>query len=138
MSKKTKQGRPSKYTPKSVRIICAAVADGLPFKHAAAIGGISQDTFHEWKRTFPEFSAFIEAAVAKGIQSRLILIKAAADGGDVRAAQWWLEHVFPEHFAKSRIEVSHQGSVEHQFAIPPALLEDIARARAEYDHATQN
>ena len=128
-----RRGRPSKYRPSTVSKICSAIADGLPFKFAVAFGGISTDTFCEWQNRFPEFSDAIEKATARGILARLKTIKLAAEKGDVKAAQWWLEHVQPEHFAKNRIEVSHQGSVQHQFAIPPTLLDDIARARAEYE-----
>ncbi len=131
-------GRPTKYTRKVVRVICEAIASGVPYKFAAAIGGISEDTFHEWRRTIPAFSESIEAAVAEGIQARLFLIQAAADKGDVKAAQWWLEHVLPEHFAKSRVEVAHQGSVDHQFSIPKSILDAIARIRTQGDTSNGN
>ena len=103
---KGRPGRPSKYTPGTVRKICDAVADGLPFKYAAALGGISHETFAEWRRQFPAFSERIRGAVARGILSRLRLIKRAADKRDVTCAKWWLEHVMPEHYSKTRLEAS--------------------------------
>ncbi len=128
---KTRRGRPSKYTPTTVQTICNAIVDGLPFKYAAMLGGISSDTFCDWQRRFPEFSESIQTASAHGILERLKIIKTAAIKGDVKAAQWWLEHVFPEHFARNRIEVKHQGNIEHQFAVPSALLDELSRARSE-------
>ena len=126
-------GRPTKYTPETVQTISDAVADGMPFKFAAALGGISFETFCQWQRRFPEFSEAIQQALAKGVQKRLELIKAASDKGDVKAAQWWLEHVLPEHFARNRIELQHAGQVEHAFVVPQATLDEIAESRKRYE-----
>ena len=105
-------GRPTKYEPSVVRTICEAVADGMPFRLAADLGGISPDTFYTWKKEYPEFSDTIQEARAKGVQARLKIITAAAEKGDVKAAQWWLEHTLPEHFARNRIEHAGQVSVQ--------------------------
>ena len=127
-----KRGRPSKYTPEALETICKAISDGVPMKYAAALGNISHETLCQWQKKFPEFSEAIQNAVAKGIAARLgIVIEAART--DPRAAQWWLEHVFPEHFARNRVEVKHEGGIEHQFVIPPMLLDQIAQARAEHE-----
>jgi len=96
------------------------VADGLPFRFAAALGGISADTFYEWKKEFPEFSDAIQKALAKGIRERVKVINAAAKRGDVRAAQWWLEHVVPEDFARNRVE--HARRVEVPVEPKPSVL----------------
>ncbi len=134
------RGRPSKYSPKTVKAICAAIADGLPNKFAAAMGGISQDTFCDWQRRFPEFSEAVERATARGVHARLKIIKAAAEGGDVKAAQWWLEHVMPEHFARNRIELKHDiaGRLEHEIVVSPQALEAIAESRRRYELARAN
>jgi hypothetical protein len=95
-----------------VKVICAAIADGLPNKYAAMLGGISADTFCEWQNRFPEFSEAVGRATARGIHARLKIINAAARKGDVRAAMWHLEHVFPEHFARNRIEMNGPIRVE--------------------------
>ena len=123
-------GRPSKRIPKVVKAICSGISDGLPLKYAAALGGISHETLCQWQRRYPDFSEAIQKAMANGIAARLKIIAGAAQT-DYRAAQWWLEHVFPEHFARNRVEVKHEGSVEHQFAIPSALLDQLAQARAQ-------
>lgn len=127
----TRVGRPSKYRQSVIGTICSAVSDGTPFTHAAAIAGISYQTFCEWRKQFPEFSEAVEAARAKGVQARLRLILAAAEGGDVSSARWWLEHVFPEHFSRNRVEHQHhvEGSLEHSHAVAPELLDTIASVR---------
>ena len=103
------RGRRSKFCAAVVEKICQAIGDGLPFKFAAALGGISIDTFCEWRRNNSEFSAAIEEALAKGVHERVKIIAAAAQKGDLKAAMWWLEHTQAEHFAKNRVE--HGGEV---------------------------
>jgi hypothetical protein len=130
-------GRPTKYTPATTKTICDAVADGTPLKYAAALGGISHETLCQWQRRYPEFSDAIQNAIGKGIQARLKLINHAAENGDVRAAQWWLEHVVPEHFAKTRIQLEHVGQIEHSFVIPQETMNQIAEARRKYESRTE-
>ncbi len=125
-------GRPSKYCPETVDTICNAIQDGMPFKYACSLGGISQDCFGRWRRELPEFGERVQLALAIGIRRRLSLVQKAADAGDVKAAQWWLEHVFPEHFARNRIEVEHSGTIEH-LVINPAQLAAIAESRKRYE-----
>ena len=71
-------GRPTKYTPATVRRICEAVALGVPNKHAAALAGISEETFCKWQREKIQFSESIQRAIAKGIEARLKIITRAA------------------------------------------------------------
>jgi hypothetical protein len=122
-------GRRTKRTPFVTRKICRAIAAGLPFKLAAAAAGITGGTFDKWRNDFPEFNEAVETAIAAGIKSRLNRIQKAADEGDWKAAAWWLEHVCPEHFARSRVDVAHIGKVEHSFSIPADVLDEIAAAR---------
>jgi len=133
--RRSSSGRPSKYEQKTVRGICEAISDGTPFTYAAAIGGISYETFCQWRKKFPEFSDAIEAAMARGIRARLQLIVKAAESGDVAAARWWLEHVVPEHFARNRVELAHslRGSVEHSLSLPTEVLDAIAEVRKRHE-----
>lgn len=102
-------------------------------QYAAARAGIAAETFHAWRREFPDFDQAVQQAIAKGIDRRLAQIKDAGDAGDWRAAAWWLEHVRPEHFARSRIELEAIGSLEHSFVIPAKVLDEIAEARRVHD-----
>lgn len=133
--KKAKRGRPTKFSQAVVDTICSAISEGMPFAHAAAIGGITFQTFSEWRKEKPSFSDAIDHAKAEGIQARLRLILSAAGRGDVSAARWWLEHVVPEHFAKNRVDHKHQieGELQHSFAVPEAVLNSIAEARKRHD-----
>ena len=131
-SRKAGIGRPTKLTSSTLRIICDAVAQGVPNKYAAALAGISEDSFYKYQRENTEFSESIQKATASGIAARLALICQAAKS-DHRAAAWWLEHTQPEHFSKSRIEVHHDGTVEGRLTIPTALLDELARSRSEHE-----
>lgn len=104
-------------------------------KDAAALAGISYETFCDWRRRFPEFSEAIEKAMAKGVAARLKIISTAAAKGDINAAKWWLEHVKPESFAKSRIEVAHkhEGTISHRHSVDSGTLKRIAEARRRYE-----
>ena len=126
-------GRKTKRTPFVERKICRAIADGLPFGLAAAHGGIKGVTLNMWRRKFPQFNEAIEQAIASGINRRLKQIRRAGDEGDWKASAWWLEHVVPEHYAKSRIELAHIGQVEHTFTIPLKILDEIAAVRKQQE-----
>ncbi|MCG3150161.1 MAG: hypothetical protein PCFJNLEI_03639 [Verrucomicrobiae bacterium] len=128
-----KIGRRTKRTPFVTRKICRAIADGLPFYLAAAHAGVTGDTFRKWRNEFPEFNEAVEQAIAAGIKKRLNQIKKAGDEGDWKASAWWLEHVCPEHFARSRVDVAHIGKVEHSFSIPADVLDEIAAARKKQE-----
>ncbi len=133
--KEGRRGRPTKYGAEVVAAICSAVSEGMPFAHAAAIGGITYQTFSEWRKEKPCFSDAIDQAQAEGIQARLRLILSAAERGDVSSARWWLEHVVPEHFARNRVDLQHrvEGELKHSFAVPTEVLNAIAEARRRHD-----
>lgn len=121
-----RKGRPTKRTPQLERALLKSIGDGLPLTFAAALAGISYETFCGWRRQFPEFSDTINGAIARGVAHRLALLRKAMDSGDVNAAKWWLEHVLPEYFAKNRIEVMHQAPPDE----PKKLMSDEAMLAA--------
>ena len=92
--------RPSKYTPERVKAIVQAVEVGVPYRHAAAIAGIDEDTFQNWKNRYSEFSEAIKEAEGKAIQGRLARIR-LAEPDHWQAAAWWLERKYPQEFGKT-------------------------------------
>ena len=132
---KRRLGRPTKFNADTVAKICDSIAEGLPFHYAAALAGISHETFSAWQRRYPHFRQAIQEAVAHGAEERLKIIRTAAKGGDWRACAWWLEHVLPEHYAKTRIQLEHVGQMEVGFTIPQQTLDGIAEARMKYEQA---
>ncbi len=125
-------GRPSVRTPETAERICEAVALGVPYSHAVKLAGIGYSTFCEWRNEDPEFEQKLDAALSESVEARLKIIRDNA-AGDWRCAAWFLEHVLPEHFAKSRIQVEAIGEFNHAFVIPQETLNQIAEARAKHD-----
>jgi hypothetical protein len=103
---KRKGGRPSKCTPETRRQLVELVAKGVPYKVACAAVRITFQSFSNWRDKDFSFRDDLEQATAKAITRHLEKIQAASDAGEWRASCWWLEHVFPENFSKSRIEVT--------------------------------
>ena len=132
---RARRGRPTKYSPEIVALICEGIAKGMPFKYAAARAGISQDTFCEWRTRYPEFSEAIKRAEADGMYANLKRIGQAASKGDTASAKWLLEHRYPEEFSRNRIEMKHEieGQLKHQAIISLALLDQIAESREVYE-----
>ena len=56
---------PSKYRPEAVARIVEAIELGATYEHAAAYGGISYQTFCNWRDAFPAFSEAAKSAEAK-------------------------------------------------------------------------
>ena len=98
-------GRPTKFCHELVEEICKHLGDGVPMDYAAALCGVSGESVRNWRTKYPRFDQSVCEAIARGVQSRLAVIKKAAES-DWRAASWWLEHVLPERFARNRLEVT--------------------------------
>ena len=100
------RGRRCKLTPDLRARLIALVAKGVPLSHACHAVKICYQSFLNYQSRFPDFREELEEAVATAIDKRLQIVTEAAEKGDVKAAQWLLEHLHPQHFAKSRIEVT--------------------------------
>ena len=94
--------RPTKFSQEVAQRIIEAVRDGLPYRLAAAYGGVHHDTFREWRRAgeageepFVAFSAAVEQAEAEGALRNLRFINTTPDW---RARAWILEHRHPAEF----------------------------------------
>jgi hypothetical protein len=124
MKSSPKKGRPTKYDSKTVKAICDAIADGVPYRYAAALAGISYQTYCVWQRLFPEFSDAIEEARAKGIQARLKRLDRSAMKGNPKSDIWYLERTVPEFSSSSDSagapDVSTPLTSEHSPAAPPS------------------
>lgn len=92
--------RPSSLTPAITEKVCEALALGVSWEAAAAHAGITATTIHRWIAqadddaevcVFREFrEQTTRARDAAEVRMASIVIQ-AAEGGDAKAAQWWLE-----------------------------------------------
>lgn len=130
-------GRPSKLDALAERKILRSVRRGMPLIHAANVAGMSFQTLSSHRSKNTKFADALLKAIAEGVEARLKVIEQATKSADesvrLRSATWWLEHVLPEHFARSRIQVEAVGQVEHSFIIPQQTLNEIAEARARHE-----
>lgn len=101
-------GRPQCYTPAKAARIVRAIRRGVPYKLAAAAGGISFTTFIRWRNEgsrpngAPEFRQFLNqlrVAEAEAAERLLGLIENQAKK-HWQAASWILERRYPDLFKK--------------------------------------
>jgi hypothetical protein len=109
-----KPGRPTKRNEDVARILCQCIERGLPHVHACAVAGVSPAFFHNWRQEDPDFNEQVELALSNGLNARLKIIEQEAKN-DWRCAAWWCEHVLPQYFSRTRIEVT--GELAAQVAV---------------------
>jgi len=135
--KNGKPGRPTKFSSATRSKILRLAAKGMPLSHVASACGFSHQTLINFRREKPEFESALARAISTGMEKRLSVIESAMDSQDesirLRSSCWYLEHVFPDHFSKTRIEVEAIGQFDHAFVIPQETLDRIAESRAAHD-----
>lgn len=94
----------TKRTPEVDARIQQALELGAPHCHAAAYGGISDDTFKRWLDRDADFADLVKKAEARAVVGWLAKIEKAANEGNWTAAAWKLERRYPEQFGRQIIE----------------------------------
>tara|TARA_R100000278_G_scaffold54958_2_gene45753 strand:- start:458 stop:925 length:468 start_codon:yes stop_codon:yes gene_type:complete len=94
---KSKTRRACKYNQIRVHNICTHISNGNTFRASALAEGISEATFHRWRKEHEEFDELVEEAI--GI-SEAKLVNKLAQSEDWRAAAWILERRFPQSWTK--------------------------------------
>lgn len=101
------KGVRTKLTPEVQDALIEAVREGVPYKFAAEIAGISERTLHRWltdakkagaNKALVSLTAALKKAQAEMIQGRLRAILAAADKS-WQSQAWILERLYPDYFA---------------------------------------
>lgn len=105
----------SKYTPERVNRILEAIEKGLPFVTAAALGGISEDTFYEWKKVHSEFSEAVKTSEAKAEET---LVSAIQIDPSWQSKAWILERRHPDRWGRvDRNKVELTGKDGEQLSV---------------------
>lgn len=78
-----------------------AIELGATYQLAAAAGGITYDTFNEWRKADASFSDAINAAEGKAAEQWLRYIERAAKDGNWQAAAWKLERRYPHMYGRT-------------------------------------
>lgn len=108
-------GRPTKYTPENVELILDAIRTGAPFTHACRYGGISFETFNEWRKQYSEFSEQVKEAEGEAVKGWLDQIETAAKNGSWQAAAWKLERRYPHEFGRRDRMPIDERELQRQF-----------------------
>jgi hypothetical protein len=103
-----KGGRPTKLTPELRKKLVDCISRGVPASHACKGVGISFATYQNWRRDHEDFDLEIDQAIAASMERLLEIVEKAAVI-DASKATWLLEHRWPEHFARNRIELTGAG-----------------------------
>jgi hypothetical protein len=106
--KTNKVGRPSKLTESRMEKLIEALQSGSYRIDACRTAGIHYNTLLAWEKKGEsqksgEYAEFLEAlriAEAEAVVSNVEVITTAAQRGDWRAAAWFLEHKYPNNWAR--------------------------------------
>jgi hypothetical protein len=110
---KGRLGRPTKYEPKTVDRLLAALADGLTIKQGCLAAGIGQSTLSDWLERHPELEAQLVEARETARRKALAGIRAAGEAGDWRALEAFLRMSFPADYRRdASISVSATASAQ--------------------------
>ncbi len=136
-------GRPTLLTPELQKQLFDLRAAGNHVKTCCQAIGLSEDAYYKWidqgktdrtEKKDTRYSEFVESqARAHGLHKasllQMIATKGQGEKGDWRALAWILERTNPDEFApKDRLDVKHQGAVQHDHThkqilvvMPPAI-----------------
>src|SRR5665647_1852880 len=106
--KTNRVGRPSKLTESRMEQLTEALRSGNYRIDACRAAGIHYNTLLAWEKKGEsqksgEYAEFLEAlriAEAEAVVSNVEVITTAAQRGDWRAAAWFLEHKYPNNWAR--------------------------------------
>ena len=103
--------RPTKYTPETAKKITDAIRVGATFHMACQYAGITEETFSQWRKKYPEFSEAVKEAEGGAVVKWLAQIEKAAADGTWQAAAWKLERRYPRDYGRSVVEQEHSGGL---------------------------
>lgn len=102
--------RPTKFTDERADKIISAIRVGATFRLACQYGGITEETFSQWRKSKPEFSERVKEAEGAGAVGWLAVIEKAAPK-NWQAAAWKLERRYPHEYGRTVQEQEQSGDV---------------------------
>ena len=100
-STKVEAGNPPN-TPERGEELMAIMSQGYSLTAAAGYMGLSRDTFHEWKKRYPEFADAIERGMAMRVFKLESDLLAAQDAATVKSCIFALKNAAPEEWRDKR------------------------------------
>lgn len=110
-----KTGRPSKLTESRMEKLIEALRAGAYRIDACRVAGIHYNTLLAWEKKgeaqekgeFLEFLDALRKAEAEAVITNIEVVTNAAQDGDWRAAAWFLEHKYPDRWARVEKRADH-------------------------------
>ena len=109
-------GRPTKYTPETVKSMCSLIAAGNAIRVACGLSDIDPKTHYIWMEQHPEYFAQIKKAESAAVAKRISLMTKSAENGSWQAAAWWLERTMPELYGRQITIKSDDGKMDEFIA----------------------
>ena len=100
-----RKGRPTVFTTNAKRRLIRAIGAGVPMRMACASCRVSYSAFCEYRNANPKFEEKIQKAGADAVEWHLNNIITDAKS-DPASSRWFLERVHPQHFGRTKIEVT--------------------------------
>lgn len=109
-----------KYSQEIIDEICKYLKAGNNQHDSAVLAGISDETFHVWRREKPEFSEALKKAEYECKARNIAFIQKAAEKS-WQASAWYLERKYNDEFALKQINEVNGGKDE-QGNIRPVFI----------------
>lgn len=104
------------------------IARGVAVTIACAAQGIHRDTFYSWLDEQPEFAQRLAAAKRDVIVGAIAGIRTGSKDDEWRGHAWFLEHVYPDHYAPPAPGIAL--GVQQNFTITIEKAKEIEDQRA--------
>lgn len=122
-------GQPSKLTEEIKEKLFGSIKMGLSYKDAAILAGISERTFHNWKRrgeeaTSGQYFQFVQELKKAEVIGKATLLGEIRSDPSWQAKAWILERRHPDEFGRQRIEVGVDGAIDINIVIPEPPTEE--------------
>lgn len=130
---------PSKFTEETTTKIIQAIRMGATYDLAAKFGGITYQTFNEWRKkgeeaksgAYRDFVDAVERAEGEAAIGWLAKIEKAATDGNWQAAAWKLERRYPREYGRQVHEHTGKdgGAIEQHTTIDLSRMSDEQLAK---------
>lgn len=96
-----KRGAKTLYTDEMHKQIVDALETGVKIEDACALVGINKTTYFRWVEKYANFATDTACARVQGRIGAAAVVRRAALGGDVSAAEWYLERTDPQTWGRT-------------------------------------
>ena len=104
-------GRPTIMTDSTLAKLKEGFAQGFSVRNACIWADISQDTYFNYCKKYPNFSEQCKTLQQKPLIKSILVINKALNEGDVSTAKWYAERKAKDEFSL-KTETEHSGQIQ--------------------------